>query len=105
MEASLRDENKVASDGEADSRRIATNRIIGAANMETVQHRVLTDIALSSSIDFENALLWGQWCREMADAALAGDRELASELNQHRIDSKAKIDAHYDEIRKRNPVS
>ena len=33
-------------------------------------------IRASSSADFKSSLLWGQWCRDIAIAALNGDTEL-----------------------------
>jgi hypothetical protein len=41
----------------------------------------LTLIARSSSIDFPSAIAWGQWCREVAQAALDEDDCLLEELD------------------------
>lgn len=40
----------------------------------------LRAIDLSSSIDHENSLAWGQWCRDVASAALLGNSEALRRL-------------------------
>jgi len=45
----------------------------------SLQHKACEVIARSSSADFESALDWGQWCRDLAQGGLEGDRYLIEE--------------------------
>lgn len=47
---------------------------------EEQNEKVVNAISNSSLIDFDSSLEWGQWCRDLACAALWGDDEAIDRL-------------------------
>lgn len=48
--------------------------------MKGTQELALAAIRISSSADFESGLAWGQWCRDLATAALENNEDSVREI-------------------------
>ena len=56
-----------------------------------VEQQAIAEIAVSSLADFESAIKWGQWCRELALSAKCGDMEHVCQLGRERMANLAKL--------------